>query len=173
VEPIALPTGTRWELQAGPVGHSFATTVVFGEIYRSLASPYRDDRNRYAQHLMRHFTPSEVLHADVFVHRDLPFAMPPEAILYGRLLDFVDHAMDVRERDRLPLPEAAEPLPTRPDGSPDASCPEHARQQELTDLVMRRLGWSPSDFRGYRLTMRYPPIPTALLLRYPLLERPG
>ena len=40
------------------------------------------------------------------------------------------------------------------------------------ERVCERLGWNLEDFRGYRVVMNYPPIPTVLILRYPLPERP-
>ena len=48
-----------------------------------------------------------------------------------------------------------------------------AAVRALIASVCDRLGWKLEEFRGYRVVMSYPPIPTVLILRYPLPERPG
>jgi hypothetical protein len=54
---------------------------------------------------------------------------------------------------------------------PVVATPHIAEYPRIVESVYDRLGWSAEDFTGYRFVMRYPPIPTLLVLRYDLPER--
>ena len=111
----------------------------------------------------------ELLIADLFVHRDLAFELPPEALLYSCLFSGVDAPWPARDTDRMPLTEQVHDL-----GRPaSAATPHVPRYPQMLEVVYDRLGREARDFRGYRLLMPYPPIPSALVLRYGLAERVG
>ena len=38
----------------------------------------------------------------------------------------------------------------------------------MVDRVYKRMQWDAGDFYGYRVTMKYPPMPTALMIRHDL-----
>jgi hypothetical protein len=167
IREISIPSGRRFELSEGPVGHTAAFTCVFGSFDRQFASGYRDERNRFGEHPILVHTPSELLIADLFVHRDLAFELPPEPLLYSCLFGGVDATWPPREADRMPLT-----VPVHDLGRPaSAATPHVPRYPQMLKLVYDRLGWDQQDFHGYRLLMPYPPIPTALVLRYGLAER--
>ena len=46
------------------------------------------------------------------------------------------------------------------------------RYREMAAFACERMGWDVSDLRGYRLTLRYPPIPALPVMVYPQLEPP-
>ena len=46
------------------------------------------------------------------------------------------------------------------------------RHDDLMAYVFERLNWAPGDFRACRLLVRYPPMHTTVLLRFPLPQRP-
>jgi hypothetical protein len=100
-----VPTRTRrqFELPDGPVGHTASFSCVFGSYMRPLAGCYRDEANRFGEHPTMLFTPSELLIADLFVHRGLPFDDVPELALYGRLFAGADADGEARESERLPV----------------------------------------------------------------------
>ncbi len=166
IHEAPLRNGTQYELSDGPVGHSAAFTCVFGTFTRQFACWHRDELNQFGEHPTLLFTPSELLIGDVFIHRDLPFELPPEAALYSGLFDGVDAAWSGRESDRMALAETVLDL-----GSPPIiATPQIPRYPQMVQAVCDRLDWSVKDFRAYRLMMKYPPIPTVLVLRYPLPE---
>ncbi len=166
IRRVDIRNGTQFELCDGPVGHSAAFDCAFGSYGRKFAPWHRDDLNRYGEHPTLLFTPCEALIADVFVHRDLPFEMPPEAALYSGLFDGVDAAWSGRESDRMSLAESVQKL-----GSPPSiATPLVPRYPQMVKTVYDCMGWRAKDFRAYRLMMKYPPIPTVLVLRYPLPE---
>ena len=45
-----------------------------------------------------------------------------------------------------------------------------ADDSSMIDLAFERAGWDSSGFHGFRLGMRYPPIPTSLILGADLPE---
>ncbi|MHC4080246.1 MAG: hypothetical protein ACYS15_07110 [Planctomycetota bacterium] len=168
IREVPTRTGRQFELSDGAVGHTAAFSCVFGSYMRPFAGCYRDGANRFGEHPTMLFTPSELLIADLFVHRDLPFNQDPELVLYSRLFSGVDAEWEARESNRLPVTDPVHEL-----GSPPVVATPHSpTYPRLVEKVCDRLGWSLEAFRGYRVVMSYPPIPTVLILRYPLPERP-
>ena len=55
---------------------------------------------------------------------------------------------------------------------PVVATPDISQYPLMVNRAFDRLGWNLDEFRGYRLTMRYPPIPTSAVLRYPLPKAP-
>ena len=169
IREVRTRTGRQFELTDGPVGHTAAFSCIFGSYMRPFAGRYRDDANRFGEHPTMLFTPSELLIADLFVHRDLPFDQDPELVLYSRLFTGVDGEWEARESNRLPVTDPVHEL-----GSPPiVATPHSPTYPRLVQRVCDRLGWNLQEFRGYRVVMSYPPIPTVLILRYPLPERPA
>jgi hypothetical protein len=168
IREVPTRTGRQFELSDGPVGHTAAFSCVFGSYMRPFAGWYRDESNRFGEHPTMLFTPSELLIADLFVHRDLPFDEAPEVVLYSRLFSGVDAEWVAGGSNRLPVTEPVHEL-----GSPPVVATPHIpAYSRLMERVCARLGWELGEFRGYRVVMNYPPIPTVLILRYPLPERP-
>ena len=165
IREVGRHTGPRFELTEGPVGQTGAFTCVFGSFDRKFASAYRDERNLFGEHPILVYMPAETLIADLFVHRDLAFE-PPEAQLYSCLFSGMDGAWPRPEQDRMALSEPILDL-GRP---PNVATPDVPRYPKLLELACERLGSAPRDFHGYRLVMSYPPIPTALVLRYELAD---
>jgi hypothetical protein len=59
-----------------------------------------------------------------------------------------------------PLPKVAGPKPHVP--------PLVPRYTDMVRKVMDNAGWNPGDFRCLRLIMLYPPMPSTVVMRYPL-----
>jgi hypothetical protein len=91
--------------------------------------------------------------------------MPPTAML-RRLVAGWPASPD-HERYRLPM---FEPLLDLGSADPAPVTPEVPRYAELLQTMFSRTGWSASEFRGFRIKMAYPPISTALVMRYALPE---
>jgi hypothetical protein len=73
-----------------------------------------------------------------------------------------------RDRHLLQMSTELEELGTSP---PVVATPHIAGYPRLVERVYEKLGWSAEHFTGYRLVMRYPPIPTLLVQRYDLPDR--
>jgi hypothetical protein len=41
---------------------------------------------------------------------------------------------------------------------------------KMVDRVYTRMGWSAKDFHGFRVVMKYPPMPTAIMIRHDLAD---
>lgn len=165
-----LPGVTRYEIASGPVGSTAATTCITGWMNRACVSRFRTQQDELGELMSTISTPSELLISDVYIHRDAGMRLPPQLALYSMLPGEPPYPMAGRDRGMLPLREGMTDLGASP---PDTIVPEFARYRQLVDLVCERMGWSSNDFAGYRLRMRYAPIPTLTVFRFPLAERPA
>jgi hypothetical protein len=158
------------ELIEGPVGNTAAITCIIGEVARNVASYYRDERNHYGDLSARMRTPCEVLLFDQFVHEDMFGLISPDLLVYSDL----DRAFEVprpqRERDRLPTWEMVEYLGKGPSVIHTPDVPRYA---EMARYVFAQLGWDGERFDVYRIRIQYPIIPSTVVMRHELPERPA
>jgi len=166
----ATEIGWDYEIAPGPIGNAGASTWVFGNIFRCTAGRYQEENNKRGGVILDLFTPVENAVVDLFVHKDLDFRMPPEVEIFDRMTNPRGYTPGVDERRQLPHSGKVLSL-----GRGTAGCTTHLipRYPRMLDRVLGRLGWSSGDFTGYRVALRYPPIPTAIILRFDLLERPS
>ena len=100
----------------------------------------------------------------VLLHRDLPFQGDPQFDFFSLM----------QGRVQLPLTRDARYFLSRTTrveflGSPPVLATAHApRQAELVRCIAQRLGRELDQFRGYRISLTYPPIPTLAIFHYPL-----
>jgi len=167
VSVLADEFETRYELPPGPIGRTGAVSCLIGNWGRGFASRYRDDVNLYGEHTTTLVTPIEYAMIDVLLHRDLGYP-PPRAHLYSTLTTNAPYPQFGRERNLLQISEEIEELGASP---PVVATPLVADYPRLIETVYERCGWTAADFVGYRFVMRYPPIPTLIVLRYDLPER--
>lgn len=155
----------RYDIPRGPVGKSSLASWVFGARVPRIGRVRADEQNHFGQHSTRLFVPVESLFVDLFMHRALPFGAVQRA-LYSQLSG--EHFAGLgRDGDRLPLREALTELAGRP---PVVATPLLPRYSELVRYTFERVGWTASEFVCRRFVMRYPPIPTVLVLRYGLAQ---
>ncbi|MBL9148709.1 MAG: hypothetical protein JNM94_08450 [Phycisphaerae bacterium] len=165
---------TRYEIPEGPVGKTGSVTCVTGWINRADVCRYRTEHDRYGELLASLNTPAEFSQHDLFVHRELTEAMPPTVHLYSQMPGAPTYPTCGRDRGELPLSEALVELETKRTGDDreDFEASELAGSRRLALFTAERLGCALEDFVGYRITLRYPPIPTILVFRYELIDRP-
>lgn len=156
---------TEDELVDGPIGNRGVITFITGEVDRNVASRYRDEHNRIGEFVTEARTPCETLIFDHFVHEELFGGCTPELRVYNTLRG-PDSWL---ERDRLPLPESLEDLGP---GLAALQTPDVPRYEEMALSVCETLKWNVERFRVYRVHMRFPPIPTAVVIRYEFPEQP-
>lgn len=159
----------RYELVEGPIGNTAAATCIVGIIGRRFVARYRAPDDTLGEHVARLYTPVECLIHDLFVHRDLDYALSPTAHLYSQLPINPTYPRGDRDAAQLPLWELVQSLGSQP---PVALTPEMPTYRTMIDRVFEHAGWDARDFHGFRLMIRYPPIPTVAVFRYPLEKRP-
>jgi hypothetical protein len=159
----------RYEIAQGPVGNTAVCTCIAGQIFRRHAGRWRTDQDRFGEHLLSLNTPAELAIHDLFVHRGCDLPLPPTLHLYSNLPGGPIYPAGGRERGLLPLHEPMISLGSSP---PDVIVPEVPRYRQMVQMVMDRLGCDLRDFEGYRMKLRYPPMPTVTVFRHELRARP-
>jgi hypothetical protein len=166
IRAVLEPNGVVYELAEGPVGDTAASTCVFGWRTPAVGSVRAGPGDTLAEFMLTAETPAEALVFELFVHRDLPFVGPPALHATSSLHGRPRFPLGERARYTLPLSEGLEAL--HPASAPVAH-PLLPRHAELVETACARAGWRLADFRGHRLTVRFPPIPSVVTLSYPLL----
>lgn len=156
--------GIRYELPGGPVGNTGACTCITGWISRAAGCLKRTPDDRYGEHAVHWNTPAELAVFDLFIHKSLAFAHRPRSIIYSQLPGGPIYPRDGHERGILPVSEGMTELGT----PPELMTPELPRYRSMIETGCKSLGFASGDFVGFRMRMRYPPIPTMAVFRYEL-----
>lgn len=158
--------GLRIELTEGGIGRTAAADVLLGWTVIGQAGGTRQPDDEYGDHMVHVGTPAESLILSLHVHKDLPFAMNPLYAVYNALPAERSFPMHRHDIGRLPITADVVDL-----GYPaDLTTPVFMRYPQLVDRVVSVLGYPADDFRCFRVTLKYPPIPTVHVLRYRLPE---
>lgn len=180
--------GVRHELPVTPGLGSEPMTCLFGAVFRKIYTARSTPRCRIAGSLVVMDTPVERVILDCFVHRSLvgPGAPggtngagtnggtnagggmgSPRVTLVDRLTR--PHGFSEEELDQEALPFEIQPRRLGP-GASGAVTPHVPWYPRLVERVCARLGYGADEFIAYRAEMVYPPIPTALVVRFRLPE---
>ena len=146
------------ELEPGRAGNAGVLSCVGGALHRNLPHVRAGADDRYNASTVSN-TPAETLIFDLYIHEGFKEAFPPSPIL----LSLVGSGLttpELNERYSLPLHE---PLIELGHAQVTPATPEVPRYGEMLKVIFERTGWSPQQFRGYRIKMAYPPVPTALV----------
>jgi hypothetical protein len=156
----------RYELKEGPVGITAATTCIIGLHGESFLRRTRAENDTIGEHAARLNTPVELLIHDLWVHRALAYALSPQVFLYGQMPGGPSYPASGREEGLLPLHERLQAL----GNPPDLVTPDWPQYPQLLRSTFDRLGWDLGEFHVFRLKLRYPPIPSLAVIRYPLAD---
>lgn len=150
------------------IGARSAVTCFTGEVWRGGASLYATGDDRWARHGVRIRAPIKLLVHDLVIERGLFGAgLSPELIVASELSDIPWYR---QPPDRLAQLEVPERVVRLPEGIASASLTEVPRYGEVLAFTCDKLGWNPADFDVFRVRMEYPVIPTAVVMRFPLLD---
>jgi len=164
--PVRRDGYTRYQLAPGPIGNDGLNTWISGEKITRFAPIYSDAANRFGEHSAMIQVPAEWVICDLQVHRDLAFALSPRAMLHSQLMAEPAPETETGESyERLPMAERIESIGQRP---PVAATPLVPNYSAMVERVYDRMGWRARDFHGFRVVMRYPPMPTALIIQHDL-----
>ncbi len=166
---VESEAGVRFDIAPGMIGNAGAIDYVFGDILRSLTDKFNHEGDRHISAVLELQTPAEMVLFDLFLHRDLPFPTMPEVLHLDRLNAFHDYSTNIEEWKRLPLSAQVKPLAP---GAAGCATPHYPGYRKLLDYTFDTIGVSPLEFRGYRFLMKYPTIPSSLVLRVPKLTPP-
>jgi hypothetical protein len=154
------------ELLPGPIGQTGESTVITGEVARELASIYKTEPGEDAHFGTGVRTPCEALVYDHLVHHQLFPGVERRLRVYSELICPVSRD----ERDLLRVSENVQRLGR---GTARLRTAEVPRYGELIQRLMEQMGWNPKDFDVYRIRMRYPPLPAAVMLQHDLPDPPN
>jgi len=157
------------ELVAGPVGIRGAVTCITGEISRNVASYFRDEHNLFGDFIVRLRTPCDTLIFDLFVHEGLFRDVRPELGVYSELAGGAPYPAGDRIRNRLSVSASVDLLGKGPGVVHSPDVPRYA---EMVRYVLGKLAWDGNCLSVYRVRLQFPPIPTSVVMRYELRERP-
>jgi hypothetical protein len=154
--------GKCFELEAGPLGNAGAMDLFFADFFPRMHPRYVDQDEDFLGARLNVTTPAEVAICDLFLHREVAMAGPPEVLLFDKLQP------DGAAGHLMPL--SSRPLLLGP-GPGGCAVPQIPRYPEILAHVFSRLGKDLAEFVGHRLLMSYPTISTMLNIRYRLPER--
>ncbi len=152
------------EFLSGPVGQAGERTLVTGELMRNIGPDYATEQDKVAHFGAAVRTPAELLHFDLFVHRDLFGDVTRELRVFSDLATPI--AFD--DADALSVSDKVTRLGR---GVSLAQTPDIPAYGDLAASVFRTLGDDADDYDLYRVRMQYPPMPTTVMVRHELLPR--
>lgn len=157
--------GVMFSLPPGPVGAEGSTTAYFGDVVRAIGSIYADKDDDFAEASTRVDIPTEWFLKDVLIEKSLPFTGLPMLTHYSCLTGGDGRPGPERDAEQLACSEAVTDI-----GDDDRGWvnPQSSRHHEVMSWAIHTLNRSPSDFRAYRLLVRYPLIPSMYVLRMQL-----
>jgi len=156
--------GLVYEIGDGPVGKTGEFGCYFSFGHRADVPRYSTKPNDTAWLGAAVSMPVETLVVDLLVHKDIPEALMAETSVYGGA--WVG-APEFPDSNRLPIHERLIHLGRRA----DLSTPVADQYASVMHVVFERAGWSPEDFHCMRMIVEHPPMPSRVVLRYPLQER--
>ncbi|MCK5132039.1 MAG: hypothetical protein KAR40_07810 [Candidatus Sabulitectum sp.] len=158
-----------YEIEPDLIGNSGAITCILGGISRRSAGRYRDENNDRGGLIYELSTPVKKIIVDLFVHRELQFKMPPDVILFDRMSCLKGYSPDLEDRKQLPLSNRVLSLGPGTAGCSTHHIPEYLK---MLDRVTAKIGCSSEEFNSFRFTLNFPPIPTAIVMRFDLPDAP-
>ena len=156
-------------LGGGPVGRIGDAELFFGTLAERAFNLVRrppDVRNELVTNVS---IPCESLVCDLFVHRSIRGLETLRASMHATLSGPLPLDEELREVVRLPIqcdPVAVEDLDRA------MQRPRVARYGEIIRDALAALGRDAGEFQLFRVALDYPPMPSALLLRWDLAESP-
>ena len=149
-----------YELPPGPVGNTASLTCTYGAIYRGFGDARRAEHNTKCEIACNMLTPVENVQIDLLIHESCDFLFEPDVGLYSRLDAWPLHLDEARERKRLPVHGDFRQIGR---GVTSMASPAVPRYREMLGLAVDRLGLPGPEFRGFRYTLAFPPIPTMVI----------
>ena len=165
-ELLSTPSddGLEIYLPRGQVGNRAAFDCYFGYIYRGISAVPGPD-NVYGSAAAPLTMPFETLVFDLIVHKGVKMPTAPEVKMYGFPQGGPDGPSAQSAANELPLHERLVELAGSPPALATAAVPGLAK---MAATLYARMQWNPSEFRGYRIQVKHPPMSSRVVMRWPL-----
>lgn len=151
------------EFASGPVGQTGERTLVTGEIIRNIGPVHATEQDRVAHFGTAVRTPAELLHFDLFVRRGLFGTVERDLRVFSDLAS----AISFEDCDAL---ETSARIARLGSGLSMAQTPDVPGYADLTAAVCASVAIDPDDYELFRVRVEYPPLPTTVMVRHPLLD---
>ena len=158
---VERASGVLYEIADGPVGSTAAFSCVYGQLTRNAAGFAAGQEVAVPDQSLRLNLPVSAAHFDVLIHESLPVKETPRVVVESWMQMSDSPGSPEISRYRLDAQEEVDELPL---GLPNLGIQEVPRYTDLVDQVVNALGHPLREFRGYRVKLRYPPIPAVLKL---------
>lgn len=163
----AIPDGrdkTRFMLEPGPVGNAAAADVLLGWVHYATASKRAMTPGEKGEHGVLLSTPVEMLFHDLFIHESFDFAMKPEGYTYSMMPNGPGYPAVAPGPQVLPVPADITEIHAFTQ-TPEVPC-----YNALMESLVQKFGVDAHQFRGFRVRIKYPPIPAMHVFKHDLLE---
>lgn len=151
------------EFASGPVGQAGERTLVTGEIVKNIGAVHATDTDRIAHFGSSVRVPAESLHFDLLVKAGLFGDVQRELCVFSDLLGGVNFD----DADAL---QTTCKISNLGRGLGLAQTPDIPGYSDITKDICKTLGIDPQDYELFRIRMPYPPMPTTVMFRHPLLD---
>jgi hypothetical protein len=166
IETVTTEKSIEKMLVGGEVGNRGAFDCYFGSIARGL-SMYRTETDTRADLYSMISLPIEHLVFDILYHRSLPVPVP-QMTIYNRVGRGLQDMVTGPDDDVLPIQMPITILAGSPPAVATALVP---RYTEMFRVVCERMGVNPSEMRGYRFSLRWPPLSSIANVSWALPEK--
>ncbi len=161
-------SGTEFVLESGPVGNVGAIDCFRGQREIGFAPRYMQQPTDIGEFGAAITTPCQHLVFDLFVHRDLPFLDHIESLVFAKVFSQGGDLLDASHQSALPIVMEPSRLVGQPPAVATAQVPGYS---ELFEYVGKQAGWDLSAFLGVRLQLKFPPLGSTIVMRFPLESR--
>jgi len=157
---------TTYWLPARRVGRTGELTCIYGSLIRSAGPQHAVGQDTRCELDFNLITPAELLHHDLLAHESLAWAHSPRLDVYSLLELRASKEPGSKGLMRLPIDEPVHELGL---GLPTMATAHLPRYRELLESVFEAVGWKAEEFRGFRVMLRYPPVPSVASVSMELL----
>jgi len=154
-----------FRLSEGPLGLFGACDLFFGSVVRASGRLRGDPEDPDLEFVTAISLPVEGFSSDLFIHRSIGGLDSLETSLHSTLSQPLSQDQALRDASRLPID--APPLVVE-DLSAGFGLADLPRYEELVGRAFEALGQDVGDYRLVRVALPYPPVPAALLVRWPV-----
>jgi hypothetical protein len=171
IHRVPGPNGFKLDkVVEGPVGNSGLTTCLIGEVMRDVGTIYRrpDDEESCMAAQVR--TPCETLVLDYIVHEDLFGRVEPMMTVYSEMAGGPEWPNSNGTQEQLRIAGGVKYLGK---GAFVTRTPAVPRYPELAQYVFERMETDGDRYDVYRIMLAFPPIPTTVALKHPLIDPPA
>lgn len=155
----------RDELLPGTVGETGRATLMTAEIVHEIAPAHGERAGEIAHFGSGVRMPVEMFFADHIVHRSIFPGVKRELRVYSELISST-------ARDDFDRMQVSEQLQHLGRGMGRIRMNEVPRYDEMLTDAFERIGMDPDEFDVYRVRMRYPPVPSSVMVRHALPPPP-